>query len=110
MNTKNPHNPIRTLRESLDLTQEQFAARLSHHLTGSAVSRWESGRRIPGAYYMERLEAVQRGDPGVPVGPVPPRGGAERRTPRYPKKTAKAKKPGRPRGSEDWTPRQRRPT
>jgi transcriptional regulator with XRE-family HTH domain len=108
MNTKESQNPIRKLRRALGLTQEQFAARLSDYLTGGAVSLWESGRRIPGAYYLDRLEVLRRGEVGPPKGEIPPYGGLERRTPRYGKKRL-ARRSGRPRGSEDWSQRKRRP-
>lgn len=102
-------NPIPRLRERLGLTQEQFAAWLSDYLRGGAVARWESGQRIPGAYYCERLEALERGGAGVGNGEIPPWGGAKRRAPRYPEKAPKARM-GRGRGSEDWSPRRRKGT
>lgn len=37
---------IRTIRERLGMTQEEFAARI--HVTRAAVAQWETGRCPPG--------------------------------------------------------------
>jgi DNA-binding transcriptional regulator YiaG len=94
---------IRALRAQLGLTQEQFAARLSNYLTAETVSRWESGILKPSAYYTRRLHALQEGEEGVP-NEIPPWGRVRRRVPRYP---AREKRRGESRG-EDWRPRRRR--
>jgi len=51
---------IRGLRERLDLTQGQFAARLSRTMSNQALSRWESGRGAPSPLYVERLDEIER--------------------------------------------------
>ena len=51
---------IRGLRERLDLTQGQFAGRLSQTMSGQAVSRWEAGRGSPSPLYVDRLDEVAR--------------------------------------------------
>ena len=51
----NPH----AQRERLDLTQGQFAARLSQRMSGPAVSRWESGRGAPSPLYVEKLDELR---------------------------------------------------
>lgn len=106
MTTKTSTNPIRALRKSLGLTQEQFAARLSHYLTAETVCRWEKGKLTPSAYYTRRLAALKRGETTVPDEP-PPWSRSHRRVPRYPNRGGYR---GRPQGSEDWTPRRRRAT
>lgn len=47
---------IKTLRERLDMTQDQFAFLLG---AGSATpTRWEAGLSSPSRHYLERLEAL----------------------------------------------------
>ena len=53
---------ILALRERLDLTQGQFAARLSRTMTNQAVSRWESGRALPSPLYVEKLDELERAE------------------------------------------------
>lgn len=64
---------IRELRETLDLTQVQFAAAVgktmrSHKSTSkqsrgphpSTVARWENGSSVPGGEYLEALVILAR--------------------------------------------------
>ena len=50
---------IRAFRHHLDLTQGQFAARLSQTMSGQAVSRWEAGRGSPSPLYREKLDQLE---------------------------------------------------
>ena len=47
---------IRELRDKLDLTQEQFAAKVG--VTWSTVNRWENGRGKPSPLAMRRIEEL----------------------------------------------------
>lgn len=49
---------VKELRESLDLTQEQFALRYGLEL--DAVRNWEHGRRVPDTAARNYLRAIQR--------------------------------------------------
>lgn len=49
---------VKELRESLDLTQEQFALRYGLEL--DAVRNWEQGRRVPDTAARNYLRAIQR--------------------------------------------------
>ena len=49
---------IRALRQALEMTQEALGRRVG--VTANAVARWESGDRVPGLYYQERLRRLQR--------------------------------------------------
>jgi transcriptional regulator with XRE-family HTH domain len=54
---------IRELRESLGWSQSRLAAELckvSHHatVTRENISRWESGKRVPGAWWLRHLATV----------------------------------------------------
>jgi len=49
-------NPITSLREAIDLTQEQFAGRLGR--TQSTVSRWESGEQMPDGAALKDLQRL----------------------------------------------------
>lgn len=49
---------LRTLRESLGLTQQQFARRLG--VTSQTVSRWERGEVRPGAAVVRKLRGLQK--------------------------------------------------
>lgn len=48
---------IKSLRASLGLTQEQFAARVG--VTFSTVNRWESGRSLPSPLAMGRIQELR---------------------------------------------------
>ncbi|MBN2136688.1 MAG: helix-turn-helix transcriptional regulator [Sedimentisphaerales bacterium] len=48
---------IRRLRSRLDLTQEQFAAKVG--VTFSTVNRWENGKGSPSPLAMRRIEELQ---------------------------------------------------
>ena len=88
-----PEN-IRKLRGKLGLSQEQFAARLSDHLMGCSVSRWESGEHTPSLYYSKRLDALASGGEWwrFGKGERPPWGRPGRREPRYPYKRTTRRK------------------
>ena len=47
---------IRKLRTALDLTQEQFAAKVG--VTFSTVNRWESGKSKPSPLAMRQIEEL----------------------------------------------------
>jgi DNA-binding transcriptional regulator YiaG len=49
---------IRNLRG--ELTQTQFATRISESLDATAVCRWERGHCVPSPLYCERLDAVEK--------------------------------------------------
>jgi len=49
---------IRNLRVKLELTQEQFAAKVG--VTWSTVNRWENGRGKPSPLAMRRIEELQK--------------------------------------------------
>ena len=48
---------IRNLRKSLNLTQEQFAARLG--IARSTVAKWECGETKPSKMALKLLEALK---------------------------------------------------
>ena len=54
-------NDIRKLRESLELTQEQFAKRIG--ATRGTIARWELATAKPKGLYLQALEklAAKRG-------------------------------------------------
>jgi len=55
---KNVSRMVRTLRASLGLTQEKFAARLG--VTYPTVNRWENGRAKPSPLAMRQLKELAR--------------------------------------------------
>lgn len=57
MADKNFSKSIRELRASLDLTQEQFAAKVG--VTFSTVNRWENGRGKPSPLARQRIEELR---------------------------------------------------
>jgi DNA-binding transcriptional regulator YiaG len=50
-------NEIRKLRESLELTQEQFAKRIG--ATRGTIARWELGTAKPKGLYLQALEKLK---------------------------------------------------
>jgi len=50
-------NDILKLRESLELTQEQFAKRIG--ATRGTIARWELGTAKPKGLYLQALEKLQ---------------------------------------------------
>lgn len=49
---------IRNLRAKLELTQEQFAAKVG--VTWSTVNRWENGRGKPSPLAMKQIQELLR--------------------------------------------------
>ena len=54
---KNFRRFVKELRQSLRLTQEQFATRVG--VTFSTVNRWENGRGKPSPLAMRRIEELR---------------------------------------------------
>jgi putative transcriptional regulator len=57
MSYDEPATIVRTLRQALGLTQEQFAAEIG--VTVSTVNRWENGRTRPQPLAMRRITELQ---------------------------------------------------
>ena len=49
---------VRTLRSSLGLTQERFAAKVG--VSFSTVNRWENGRGTPSPLARQRIDELQK--------------------------------------------------
>jgi len=54
---QNVSSVVRELRQTLALTQEQFAARVG--VTFSTVNRWENGRGAPSPLAMRQIEELR---------------------------------------------------
>ena len=57
MSKRDLRKEIKYLRSRLNLTQEQFAARVG--VTFSTVNRWENGRGTPSPLAMRRIEELR---------------------------------------------------
>lgn len=58
MDSKDIPKMLRELRNKLDLTQEQFAAKIG--VTCTTVNRWENNRGKPYPLAMRQLEKLQK--------------------------------------------------
>ena len=58
-NSKDWSDLVRTLRDRLGLTQEQFASRLG--VTFASVNRWENGHVTPSRLALRQIEDLVRG-------------------------------------------------
>jgi len=56
MTEKTPADLLKTIREAMGLTQEQFAAEFG--VTVATVNRWENGRTIPQPLAMKNLKEL----------------------------------------------------
>ncbi len=57
MNKKNVAKIVKSLRAAMELTQEQFAAKVG--FTFSTVNRWENGRGVPSPLAMRQIEQLR---------------------------------------------------
>ena len=53
MTEKSPAELVKSIREAMGLTQEQFAAQFG--VTVATINRWENGRAIPQPLAMKNL-------------------------------------------------------
>jgi len=53
------NNNIKRIRQSLEMTQEQFARRLN--VTITTISRWENGKYNPSRLALEKIKQIQNG-------------------------------------------------
>ncbi len=58
MDTQDISKMIRELRANLDLTQEQFAAKVG--VTYSTINRWENNKGKPSPLAMLRIKKLQK--------------------------------------------------